>query len=73
MLDVKIEYDDKFTESQQDGFNDLYEACVYAFDLADKHSHDIPNDHGFPLWVHIFQESKKELSISIIRGGFVAR
>ena len=69
MLDVTIEYDDKFTESVQDRFSNLYKACIYAFELADKHGSNDGNDHGFPRWVHIIQEGKVELSISIVRGG----
>ena len=69
MLDVTIEYDDKFTESTQDRFSDLYKACIYAFELADKRGNDDDNDHGLPRWVHIIQEGRKELSISIVRGG----
>lgn len=72
MLSVTIEYDDGRTEQVQNDFADLQEACHFALNLADRHGQDQGDGHGPPRWVHILHHAKKEISISVVRGGLLS-
>ena len=71
MLIVTIEYEDGRVQEAQDDFIDLTDACSFAFELADTLGRQQGDGHGPPRWVRVMRATKIEISISVVRGGFL--